>query len=84
MIDVKQATQVALKYFSELNPGMFERVALEEVEMAVDEKEWFVTLGYNLPSLLLLGNTQPPQREYKQLRIDATNGNVVSMKIKKI
>ncbi len=83
MIDVKQATQIALKYFSELNPGMFERVALEEVEKSVDEKDWLVTLGYSLPSLLLLAGT-PPQREYKEIRIDATNGNVVSMKIKKI
>ncbi len=83
MIDVKQAAQIALNYFSELNPGKLQNLALEEVELTDDEENWLVTLGYNLPTVNIFGNGST-EREYKVFRIDAKGGKVASMKIKKI
>ncbi len=83
MIDVKQAAQIAANYFSDLNPGKFQNLALEEIELTDDEENWLVTLGYNPPSTNIFVNG-PVAREYKVIRIDAKDGKVVSMKIKKI
>lgn len=83
MIEVKQAAEAAFAYFTELFKGGYYNLALEEVELSNDEKYWFITLGYNPPAT---GFTQITgagiKREYKQFKIDAATGKVISMKIR--
>ena len=56
---------------------------LEEVELSDDEKYWFITLSYPLPSPVPLLNL-PPKKDYKIFKIDSKTGQVRSMKIRKL
>lgn len=65
---------------------------LEEVELSDDGHWWFVTLGYYrpdarpLPKTLMndaLGNSGEIPREYKVFTVDAENGQVKAMKMRK-
>jgi hypothetical protein len=80
-IPVKEAARIAREYLRELMPEVpSEDISLEEIEPGTDE--WQVTLGYSDPR-------QPPyfisksDRIYKRFRIDAIDGNVLSMNIRK-
>lgn len=88
MIDVKEATQVALSYFEELyGEDAFSNVLLEEIER--DEEDgtpyWFITIGFTEqkreggPS----GNLAASRR-YKRFKINAETGEVVAMKIRSV
>jgi hypothetical protein len=92
LIDVKQAVQAAFAYVSELFPkDQVKDLRLEEVELTDDGKYWLVTVGMSSPILEYveypIALRSPLQerklrREYKQLKIDARTGKVLSMKIR--
>jgi len=94
MLDVKEATQVALSYFDDLyGENAFSNVLLEEVER--DEEDgtpyWFITIGFTdenakrtEKSGLDVMRPATPARRYKRFKIDAETGGVVSMKIRSI
>lgn len=84
MINVKEATDKAKEYLVSFFPDA-ENVQLEEVEMTEDKAHWFVTISYegisnSVASSLLVGKTVL----YKIFKIDAKQGEVISMKIRDI
>ncbi len=84
MINVKEATDKAKEYLVSFFPDA-ENVQLEEVEMTQDKAHWFVTISYegvsnSVASSLLVGKTVL----YKIFKIDAKEGEVISMKIRDI
>jgi hypothetical protein len=89
MIDVKEAVNLAVKYFTELSSQG--GIVFEEVELAENGSgpHWLVTLSVPAPGSVALANafagsgTKPP-RDYKVLQIDAENGSLESVKIRKL
>jgi hypothetical protein len=76
MINVKEAVEVAQRYFSMLYEGttkFFPEV--EEVELTEDEQFWVITLGYS-PDFFAT------DRKYKTFKINSATGEVISMKIR--
>jgi len=94
MIDVKQAANAAIKYFSALMP--VQDVRLEEVELSGDEKTWLITLSALIPAPKLpptaIDNLKtltemfqsPYERVYRIFSVDSDNRTVRSMKIRKV
>ena len=92
-IDVRNAVGAAQRYFGSLQDVIgypTEDLRLEEAELSEDKKHWFITLGFIRPvdktsnpvaDLLAIRNYE---REYKVFKIDATTGEVQSMKIREI
>jgi hypothetical protein len=78
MIDVKEAADLARKYFLSLHEGRgVYQLALEEVELSNDERYWLITLSYS-DNPILAGV------KYKTFKIDAESGRVFSMKIRAV
>ena len=92
MIDVKEATQVALEYFQDLySDQTFSNVLLEEVER--DEEDdttyWFITIGFTDEKMAkkdrtLMSKPAVSSRRYKRFKINAETGEVVAMKIRPV
>jgi hypothetical protein len=85
MIDVKQAVNLAVRYFTELSTQG--GIVFEEVELAQNggSAHWLVTLSMPSPSstgLAELAGAIP--RDYKVVQIDAENGTLESIKIRKL
>ncbi len=94
MLDVKEATQVALSYFEDLyGEDAFSNVLLEEVEREEEDGTtyWFITIGFTdenakrkkRSGLDVISPSVPPRR-YKRFKIDAETGEVVSMEIRSV
>jgi len=84
MIDVRQAIDIAKEHLTIFFPEA-ENVQLEEVELTTDKTHWLITLSYegvttSVASSLLVGKSLI----YKQFRLDAESGDVISMKIRDI
>lgn len=87
--DVRTAVKAALSFFSEsfrlVHP---ENVQLEEIELSDDERHWLITVGYDDPAhasrptlkFQLPGQRVP--RKYKVVRVDASTGRALSVKIR--
>lgn len=92
MIDVKEATQVALSYFEDLyEEEPFSNVLLEEVERDKEDGTpyWFITIGFTNEkkkedSSSPLSTLSSAPRRYKRFKINAETGDVVSMKIRSV
>jgi len=93
MVDVRSAVVAARKHFSSLEDLIgfgTEDLRLEEAELSEDKKHWFITLGFIRPvdktsnPLADLMATRNYEREYKVFKIDATTGEVKSMKIREL
>ncbi len=85
MIEVKEAVNLAVKYFTEITTQG--GILFEEVELAQNggNAHWLVTLS--VPSsgssgLAAIAGAIP--RDYKVLQIDAENGTLESVKIRKL
>ena len=84
MIDVKEAADKAKEHLNSFFPDA-DKVQLEEVELTNDKAHWYITLSYegvsnSVASSLLVGKTV----RYKVFKLDAENGEVLSMKIRDI
>jgi hypothetical protein len=94
MIDVKEAAKRAAEYFANLyDHSTYSDLQLEEVELTEDEKYWLITLSYALSQgstgslnkvAEILNMPTSGQRKYKQFKIDAENGKVHAMTIRKV
>lgn len=82
-ITAKEAANAAAKYYQEVSNDYSGRLQVAEIELTEDGKFWNITLALPAPvdPLAIYGGTK---LEYKIFRIDATTGEVVSMKVKKI
>ena len=93
MVDVRSAVVAARENFSSLQDMIgfgTEDLRLEEAELSEDKKHWFITLGFIRPvdktsnPLANFMETPNYEREYKVFKIDATTGEVQSMKIREV
>jgi hypothetical protein len=84
-ISPQEAANTAMKYLKELVP-IQSNVTVEEVELNGRENEWHITLGYipaDIQTNVYFGIGQKA-KEYKEFRVNAVTGKVLSMKIRKI
>ena len=84
MINVKEATDKAKEHLVAFFPDA-EQVQLEEVELSEDKAHWLITLSYeglssSVASSMLVGKSLL----YKIFKLDAKQGDVISMKIRNI
>lgn len=79
MIDIKNAVKIASEYLTSLISLQANQLLVEEVEQ--DSSSWLITMSYPDPE-----SSSPfsVKRYFKEIKIRKTNGEVVSMKIKKI
>lgn len=100
MIDVKEATSVAIKTAADfLSEQKVYDLALEEIELTEDDKFWLVTLGFSVEDTVPISkggagmnllspimNPSPAKytRKYKIFKIDANTGKFQAMKIREI
>jgi len=87
MIDVKEATQIALEYFQDLySDQSFSNVLLEEVEREQEDGSsyWWITIGFTDQMDGPLGGHVASSRRYKRFKIDAETGEVLAMKIRSV
>ena len=82
-MEIKEATKNAADYLKSFFPTA-ERLRLEEVEITDDDSYWNITLSYDdnpdMEGASFMHTFK--KRFYKIFKIDATNGNVRSMKIR--
>ncbi len=79
-MDVKQATQIASNHLNNLYDGQFiSNVLLEEIELTEDEEFWLITISFQPP-----GEIISSRRRYKTFKIDATTGELQSMKMREV
>lgn len=92
-INVKTAVTAANKYLQDVKDLMgiqLESLRLEEVELAEDQHEWLITLGFDVPvrenslATLMPGANSTYQREYKLFKVDSITGEVKAMKIRSL
>lgn len=87
-MDVKQAVQTAKSYVVSLfDEEEITDVGLEEVEFDELSNEWRITIGFSRPwdkensvSIPFPYSDARRPRSYKQVRIDAGDGQVMSLK----
>lgn len=88
MIDIRTATLNATRHLQGLAPlmgGNIQDIRLEEAELSEDERFWLITLGFNVPDQKAL--TPSPfdkRRDYKQFKVDISNGDIKAMKIRSV
>jgi hypothetical protein len=85
MLSAKDAAVAAIKYFKDVYGEQYINVKLEEAELT-ENGFWEITLGFDEvhPLSALTGSLSlPGKRDYKIFRINS-EGNVVSMKIRKV
>ncbi len=83
-MDVKQATQSAWNYLINLYGDQVSNLRLEEVELSDDGQYWLITLSYQHASHIQAILKPDIQRQYKVFKMKATDGEIVSMKIRKV
>lgn len=80
LIDAKQAVIAAANYFTQVT-GNTSGVTVEEIEREGDV--WLVTLGFYPPAIPSTPfSLAPATKAFKVFRVDATSGEVLSMKIR--
>jgi hypothetical protein len=79
MIEAKDAAYSAARYFTDIT-GYTEKVTIEEVEFDDNTNCWLITVGYLAESEII--PLVKRQKEYKVFKIDANNGDVLSMKMR--
>jgi hypothetical protein len=83
-IDVKDAVKISMDYFKELFGSPFLDLSLEEVQKN-PQGHWVVALGYTMARTTAGGTVAIPNypRMYKQVTVDGSSGEVISMKVAK-
>lgn len=83
MLTIKELADKAAEYLRAFFPDA-DAIQLEEIEVTDDNSYWFITLSYENTDGVINSkiwiNTR--SRKYKIFKIDATSGEVRSMKIR--
>ena len=83
-VKAQEAAKIATDYYKEVT-GDYQQPAVEEVELSKDNKYWLITLGVRRSASDTISNLYgKTEVEYKVFKIDAQNGNVLSMKIREV
>ena len=85
MIDLKTASKIAIEFVHSIYPDNSD-FQVEEIETSEDGKYWLITIGmYDLTDVKgTLGALIAKPRKYKAVQINKENGDVRSMKIRKV
>jgi hypothetical protein len=81
MIGVKEAVTAATRFAADVYGEELGRT-LEEVEPSSDERYWLITLGFVDKSNPFAAIAGRPGRIYKEFKVNAESGAVISMKIR--
>jgi hypothetical protein len=81
MIDVKTASKRASEYLLSFYPNAT-GLQLEEVELIGEKEFWLITISYINEEPRSGVFIQFPPKSYKIIKLDALNGEFVSMKIR--
>lgn len=89
-IDVREAIRIARDYIVHLYEEPLPNLMLEEVTVDDDGNYWYITFGFDtdrprsdVPSMFT--NAQPKYvRAYKLITVRASDGKVMSMKIREV
>lgn len=86
MINVQEAIKRSLDYAKGFYGRSIDGILLEEIEL-VDETNWIITLSFYLeessnPATRTFGILTQQNRRFKQFKINAESGDIVSMKIR--
>jgi len=92
-VPVKAAVKTSIQYFTEILEPV--DVRLEEIELSDDERYWLATLTALLPAKVKSHNAveaaslagmfaKTHERVYKQFKVDSSNGEMRSMKIREV
>ncbi len=94
MIEVTQAIKNATTSAAEfLSSTHFSQLQVEEVEHNTPDKQWLITLGFNILEqktyknigrILQNDHDQQYDRKYKIFKVNDQTGEVLSMKIREI
>ncbi|MFA7325947.1 MAG: hypothetical protein WC121_04730 [Candidatus Kapaibacterium sp.] len=82
-MDAKDAIKLAIDYIKEFYP-IVTNPLLEEVEDDDSNNSWLITLSFNLEKSDVYQFLDIPNRTYKTVEIEKSNGNVKSMKIRQL
>jgi hypothetical protein len=87
--DVKLAVSVAMQFLkSVMSDDRSKFALLEEVELSEDGSEWLVTISVPTPKgdglAAAFGGSGIEQRDYRLIRVRASNAEPISMKIRKL
>lgn len=86
MVEPKIAVQKCADYYRNVSGDSTSPLLIEEIELSSNKKHWNVTLSHPNPNAsslsVLYGNTD--NRLFKAFVVDASTGEVLSMKVKKI
>jgi hypothetical protein len=80
-IAVEEAAKQAMTYLAKLVPHPAD-IRIEEAELSEDERYWLITLSYYVTGAGLEAMLR--RKEYKLFRVDASTGEVRSMKIREV
>ncbi len=80
-LTAKEAADAAAKYYQEVSNDHTSRLVVSEVEL--ENNYWYITLGVPNQSDPFLG-VYGARMDYKIFKVNAVDGEVVSMKIRKI
>ena len=82
MIDAREATRISRDYFDAMYDGAsMGEVLLEEIELIEEGKYWLVTYGFDWNPTSGTSSIGPGDRKHKAVKLDAENGQMISMKI---
>jgi len=88
MIGVKEAVKTALDYVQELYGPTFSDFLLEEAEPTEDGLYWLITVGFSrsVRQKTSIAEMLAPKEErlYKIVKVDATSGEPISVKIREV
>ena len=80
VINFQNAASAAVSFLRALpDMGPIHELRVEEIEVSDDGCYWLITLGFTHDPILKL-----QKREYKQFKVNATTGQVESMKIRTV
>lgn len=90
-IDLRQAVKIAREFVREAFEGQTEDLRLEETEFSDFENHWLITLSFlrersreEYGTNVFAAAVSSKARDYKIVDIDAHDGKVQSMKIRKL
>lgn len=92
MITVRHAAQKAFEYLNDLVTPEPIDVLVEEIEMDDSKNYWFITVSFLVkndklalsPLSALSKLSSEFERKYKTIKVDANNGEFISMKIREL
>ena len=84
IISAKEAAIAARNFYKEVTDVEPSRITLEEISLGESKSNWYVTLGIYTATdnPVLLAQGLKDLLNYKQFKIDAKTGKVLSMDIK--